>query len=101
MPFPSGLLAQQPSGAERERAKSNCLTGDLVETRGCQFAVEACQRIRVKPRLTCSEPDRSQYLPDAPLEGFQSGIENWIENLMQGPVVIRRDDQMPARFQDT
>ena len=35
MQFPSGVLVQQSSVAEGERAKSKCLAGDLVETGVC------------------------------------------------------------------
>src|SRR5262245_39462336 len=55
----------------------------------------------MKPRLTSSPSEGSQYLPDATLDGFESGIEHRIENLVQGPIVIGGDDQMPARLQDT
>jgi hypothetical protein len=41
MQFPSGVLVQQASVAEGERAKSKCLAGDLVETGVCQIVIEA------------------------------------------------------------
>jgi hypothetical protein len=82
MQFPSGLLVQQSSVAESERAKSKCLAGDLVETGACQIVIEAPQRIGLKPSPTRSPSGGSQYSSDTTLEGFQGGIEYRIEDLM-------------------
>src|SRR5262245_39211733 len=101
MQSPSGVLVQQFSVAESEGTKPKRLAGDLVETGVCQFAIKAPHRISVKPRATSSPSGGSQQSPDATLEGFQSGIEDRIDDLMEGPVVVGRDDEMPARLQDT
>src|SRR5262249_43612919 len=100
MPIPSGLLVEQSSVAKREGTESECLARNLVETGTCQLAVKCSQRIGMKPRLTRAQSGGSQNSPDPTLERFQSGIEDRIENLMKGPVVISRDDQVPARLQD-
>src|SRR5215475_5044180 len=55
----------------------------------------------MKARLRSAEAEESQHSADAPLERLQRGVEHRIENLVQRPVVVRRDDQMPARLQDT
>ena len=55
----------------------------------------------MKPSPTRSPSGGSQYSSDTTLEGFQGGIEYRIEDLDAGPVVVGRDDQMPARLQDT
>ena len=101
MPFPSGFLVEHSSVAKREGAKSKCLAGDLVETGVCQFVIEVPQCIGMKPRPTSSPSGGSQESPDPTLERLQSRIEYGIENLMERPVVVGRDDQMPARLQDT
>jgi hypothetical protein len=98
---PASFLVQQSSVAESKWAKSKCLAGDLVETGVCQFVIEVPQSIGMKPGSTGSPSDGSQYSPDAALEGLQGGIEYGIEDLMQRPVVVGGDDQMPARLQDT
>jgi hypothetical protein len=101
MQFPSSALVQQSSVAESERAESKCLAGDPVEAGVCQIAVKTPQRIGMKSSPTRPPSGGLQYSSDSTLEGFQGGIENRIENLMQGPVVVGRDDEMPARLQDT
>src|SRR5262245_7220194 len=101
MHFPSGVLVEDSSIAKGERAKSERLACDLVEPGVCQLVVKVVQRVSMKPRLTSSASDRSQYSPNTALEGFQRGIEYGIEDLVEGPVVVGRDDQMAARFQNT
>src|SRR5262245_5908242 len=101
MQSPSGVLVQQFAVAESEGTKSKRLAGDLVETGVCQFVIKAPHRISAKPRATSSPSGGSQQSADATLEGFQSGIEDRIDDLMEGPVVVGRDDEMPARLQDT
>src|SRR5215475_15073984 len=101
MQIPSGLLVEQPTVAKREGSKSDCLACDLVETGARQFVIKAAQRVSTKPGPPCSQSGGAQHSTDPTLEGFQRGIEEGIKDLMERPVVIGRDDQMPARLQDT
>src|SRR5215813_1494383 len=54
----------------------------------------------MKARQKGTHSRETQYFADATLNGFQSGINHGIEDVMQRPIVISGDDQMSAGSED-